>query len=266
VPNNVVIFAGRQSILQGIRRSTPVKQGGEEMDNKHDRVVNPRILIGLAIILIGILAILANLGLGENINIWDYWPVILIVIGLSLLLQPSPYRNSFPGLVFLIIGLLFLLGNFDIIDFGFNLLWPIIIILVGIGILRHGLGATGRSALDSDHINIVAILGGGEHNYTSRTLQGGKIFAFMGGAKLNLRDSDISGESMVIDALAVMGGVEIIVPDSWQVTIHGVPLLGGMDNKTSISPGTAEMPSAGSPRKQLIVKGMAIMGGVEVKN
>lgn len=236
------------------------------MDENRDRIVSPRVLIGLAIILIGILAIIANLGLGEDINIWDYWPVILIVIGLSLLLQPSPYRNSFPGLVFVIIGLLFLLGNFDIIDFGFNLLWPIIIILVGIGILRHGMGTSGRSSLDSDHINIVAILGGGEHNYTSRGLKGGKIFALMGGAKLNLKEADISGDSMVIDALAIMGGVEIIVPDSWQVTVHGVPLLGGMDNKTGAAGGGGDgMPSEGQ-RKQLIVKGMAIMGGVEVKN
>ena len=236
------------------------------MDGNHERMINPRILIGLAIILIGILAILANLGLGENINLWDYWPVILIVIGLSLLLQPSPYRNSFPGLVFLIIGLLFLLGNFDIINFGFNLLWPIIIILIGIGILRHGMGVSGRAALDSDVINIVAILGGGEHNYSSTSLRGGKVFAFMGGAKLNLRQTEIAGDSMVIDALAIMGGVEIIVPDSWQVTVHGIPLLGGMDNKTATASNVGEKTSPDIPRKQLIVKGMAIMGGVEVKN
>lgn len=236
------------------------------MDEKRDRIINPRALIGLAIILIGLLAILANLGLGEDINLWDYWPVILIVIGLSLLLQPAPYRNSFPGLVFLIIGLLFLLGNFDIIDFGFNLVWPIIIILIGIGILRHGLGASGRAALDSDHINIVAILGGGEHNYASTALRGGKVFALMGGAKLNLRQADMAGDSIVIDAMTIMGGVEIIVPDNWQVTMHGVPLLGGMENKTSVSPETSEQASSADRRKQLIIKGMAIMGGVEVKN
>lgn len=236
------------------------------MDDNRDSIINPRVLIGLAIILIGVLAILANLGLGENINIWDYWPVILIVIGLSLLLQPTPYRNTFPGLVFVIIGLLFLLGNFDIIDFGFNLLWPIIIILIGIGILRHGMGASRRTALDSDHINIVAILGGGEHNYASTTLKGGKIFAFMGGGKLDLRQSDMAGDSMVIDAVAIMGGVEILVPDSWQVTMHGVPLLGGMENKASVPSGSAATTPSGTARKQLIVKGMAIMGGVEIKN
>ena len=236
------------------------------MKSEHGRALNPRIVVGLAIILIGVLALLVNLGYDVDIDIWDYWPVILILIGLSMIFQPIEYRNFFTGSVFAVIGILFLLNNLDIIDFGFNLFWPILIILIGIAVIRHGIGGAGGALLDADHINLVAILGGGDYNYTSKTLKGGKIFALMGGAKLNLREADVLDDPMVIDVFAIMGGVEIGVPAGWQVTMHGIPILGGMDNKTSFSSRRDEAGSRPSPGKRLIIKGTAIMGGVEVKN
>jgi predicted membrane protein len=236
------------------------------MKGEQGHVLNPKLVIGLAIILIGALALLANLGFDTDIGIWDYWPVILILIGLSMIFQPAEYRNAFVGSVFVVIGILFLLDNFYIIDFGFNLLWPVLLILIGIAIVRHGVGAGRGALLDAEHINLMAVLGGGDYNYTSRSLKGGRIFAFMGGAKLNLTEADILDDSMVIDVFAMMGGVEIIVPVGWQVNMHGVPILGGMENKTSSKSvdGKAAAPTA--PDKRLIIKGIAIMGGVEVKN
>jgi predicted membrane protein len=236
------------------------------MKTEHGRVLNPKLIIGFAIILIGVLALLANLGFDTDIGIWDYWPVILILIGLSIIFQPAEYRNAFTGSVFVVIGILFLLDNFYIIDFGFNLLWPVLLILAGIAIVRHGVGGARGALLDAEHINLMAILGGGDYNYSSRSLKGGRIFAFMGGAKLNLTEADIIEDSMVIDVFAMMGGVEIRVPVGWQVTMHGIPILGGMDNKTSSKSADDKAAAQPTPGKRLIIKGIAIMGGVEVKN
>ncbi len=236
------------------------------MKSENGRGLNPKLIIGLAIILIGVLALLANLGFDTDIGIWDYWPVILILIGLSVILQPAEYRNAFAGSIFVVIGILFLLDNFYIIDFGFNLLWPVLLILVGVAIVKHGVGR-GRGVLfDAEHINLMAILGGGDHNYTSKSLKGGRIFAFMGGGKLNLTEADMLEDSMVIDVFAMMGGVEIKVPIGWQVTMHGIPILGGMDNKTSSISDDDKAAARPTPGKSLIIKGIAIMGGVEVKN
>lgn len=236
------------------------------MKSQHGHILNPKIIVGLAIILIGVLALLVNLGYDVDISIWDYWPVILILIGLSMIFQPTEYRNFFIGSIFVVVGVLFLLSNFDIIDFGFSLFWPIIIILIGIAVIRHGIGGERGALLDADHINLMAILGGGDYNYTSKSLRGGKIFAFMGGGKLDLREADILEDSMVIDVFAMMGGVEIRVPADWQVTLHGIPILGGMDNKTSFLSKEDKAVSQPAPAKRLIIKGTAIMGGVEVKN
>jgi hypothetical protein len=57
-----------------------------------------------------------------------------------------------------------------------------------------------------------------------------------------------------------MGGIEIFVPREWQVVMNSMPFLGGMENKTVTDQSTD------TAAKKLIVKGMAIMGGVEIKN
>jgi len=231
-------------------------------EDKHS-YFNMRLIIGLAIIAIGAIALIINLGYDIDIGLWDYWPLILVLIGLSRIFQPPEYRNLWFGLIFTAVGILFLLDNFHLIRFGFRELWPIVIILIGVAILKHGYGASKGRSTDVDYIDHSAVLGGGEYKYTSKTLKGGKLFAFMGGCEVDLREADIQGEEMVIDIFTMMGGIEIKVPESWQVTLRGFPLMGGLSNKTSQKPMGTEVSSQG---KRLLVKGTAIMGGVEVKN
>ena len=228
---------------------------------KHD-FFNMRLIIGLVIIAVGIIALLMNLGYDVNIGLWDYWPLILVLIGLSRIFQPPEFRNLWFGLIFTVVGILLLLNNFDLIRFGFQELWPVIIILVGLGILRHGYGRLKERATSADYIDHSAVLGGGEFRYTSKSLKGGKLFAFMGGCEIDLRDADIEGEEMIIDAFAMMGGIEIKVPESWEVTMRGLPIMGGFGNKST---GGRSGAAGSTGAKKLFIKGTAIMGGVEVK-
>lgn len=230
------------------------------MKSDQSGFLNFRSALGIVIVVIGLLALLASLGLDIDFRIWDFWPVILILLGLSILSRPHDRGSLYPGWLFLLFGVLFLLDNLDIIHFGYRVFWPLVIIFIGLAILRHGFGFSAGESSESDQINVTAVLGGGDYNYSSKSLKGGRVFAFMGGAKINLREADISEESATVDVFTIMGGVEIGVPASWQVTVHGVPVLGGIDNKT-VSQSAAE-----SRTKRLIVKGTAIMGGIEVKN
>jgi hypothetical protein len=80
----------------------------------------------------------------------------------------------------------------------------------------------------------------------------------MGGVELDLRNAQIKeGEEAVLDTFALWGGVEITVPENWRVVGQVMPLMGGFENKTRAS---------GASGPVLIVKGTAVMGGVEVKN
>jgi predicted membrane protein len=233
------------------------------MAEKRHSYFNMRLIIGLAIIIVGAIALLVNLGYDVDIDLWDYWPLILVLIGLSRIFQPPEYRNLWFGLIFTAIGILFLLDNFYLIRFGFRELWPLVIILIGVAILKHGYGLPKGRSTDVDYIDHSAILGGGEYNYTSKSLKGGKLFAFMGGCEVDLREADMEGDEIVIDVFTMMGGVEIKVPDSWQVTARALPILGGFSNKTSRR---QSLTGSSATVKTLLVKGTAIMGGVEVKN
>ena len=57
---------------------------------------------------------------------------------------------------------------------------------------------------------------------------------------------------------AFWGGIEIRVPEDWEVQVKGTAILGGYGDETR----TIE----GDGRKVLVVTGTAIMGGVEIKN
>jgi hypothetical protein len=62
---------------------------------------------------------------------------------------------------------------------------------------------------------------------------------------------------VIIDALAIMGGVEIFVPVGWKIVASVLPFMGGFEDKTV--PGS----DTGST---LQVHGTAFMGAIVVKN
>ena len=254
------------------------------MDKKKRSYFNTRIVIGLLIIAAGILLLMKSLGFGTDYNVGDFWPVILIVIGLGKILQPKEYRQLYWGLVITAIGTLFLLNNLGYIRFWFKDLWPILIILLGIEILRCGVfkhkinltccfhdkgkhhfkswqGISNANNVDvdvdNDYADISVTLGGGEYQFTNKQLKGGSVSATMGECELDFRHADMEKEEMVLDVSAIMGEVEIRVPSHWEVVMKGTPVLGSVEDKTA-KPGNAS--------KKLIIKGSAIMGSVKVTN
>ena len=72
---------------------------------------------------------------------------------------------------------------------------------------------------------------------------------------------DMLENELIIDIFAFWGGVELRVPEHWNVNIQGSSILGGIDNKS-----TARFADAQPHEKTLIVTGAAIMGGVDIKN
>ncbi len=251
------------------------------MEERKKRHFDVRLVIGLLIIGAGVILLLDRLGVEMNFSVWDFWPVLLIVLGLGKLLQPKPFRGVFWGLILTGVGTLFLLNNLGHIDFWFDDLWAVLLIIIGFEILRGGFFKHGRARvfcsdsdkedggpgvfsffsggshdLDSDYINVSALLGGGEYNFSNQKLKGGRASAVLGGCDLDLRGAEMEEDSMVLEANAVMGGVEIRIPSHWEVAMRGVPVLGAVEDKTKPH----------NPTKRLIIKGSAVMGAVELKN
>ncbi len=82
-------------------------------------------------------------------------------------------------------------------------------------------------------------------------------FALMGGIELDMRDASFVEPTVTIHVTAIMGGVEITVPQDASVRVTGIGIMGAFEDSTT------EAVSPGGP--MIIVSGVAIMGGVEVK-
>ena len=83
-----------------------------------------------------------------------------------------------------------------------------------------------------------------------------RSFVFMGGGEIDLRQARFADNPVTIHAWAVMGGIEIVVPEDAEVHITGLGIMGGFEHRA------AGEGAEGAPT--IIVKGMAIMGGVDV--
>lgn len=87
--------------------------------------------------------------------------------------------------------------------------------------------------------------------------------ALMGGNSLDLREARFAAQETVINALALMGGIEIIVPDDVRIVDDGVGIMGGfgVEDHDSCTVSGAELP-ADTPVVR--VRGLALMGGVGI--
>lgn len=88
-------------------------------------------------------------------------------------------------------------------------------------------------------------------------------FSVMGGNGLDLREARLSAPETVINAFAVMGGIEIIVPEDVRVIDDGIGLMGGfgMSNHHSCTMSQRDLP-ADAPL--IRIRGFALMGGVDI--
>lgn len=233
-------------------------------------IVTPRLLLGLALIFFGAVFMLERLGYIEDAeDLIDFWPSILVLVGLGKLFWPGSISGRITGFLLAFVGVwlityhLYLNEQIDWNPGNPWDFWPLILVLVGLRILGQGIFGR-RPAPDdgSSTVNGMAVLGGSRRTSHSEDFRGGDLVAFMGGCEVDLRQARIASPPAVIDAFAMWGGIEIRVPRDWRVVTQGVPFLGGYEDKTL---GGDDEPTSG-PRQELVVKGFAIMGGVEIKN
>ncbi|MFN0158696.1 MAG: LiaI-LiaF-like domain-containing protein [Bacteroidota bacterium] len=234
------------------------------METKPGFRITPQIVLGVLIILVGVILTLDRMDVIYAGDFLRLWPSLLIVYGISKLTTEK--GDGIAAYLFIGVGGILLLGKLDIIDVRFRDLWPLFLIFIG-GVLvwrtvkrRNDISVLGgeRISDSNDTISGLALLGGVERTNSSQNFLGGELTAIMGGCEVDLRQASIKNGEAVIDVFAVWGGIDIKVPEDWAVSINGTPILGGIEDKTR--------PPKGGSTKNLVIRGTAIMGGVEVKN
>jgi predicted membrane protein len=221
-----------------------------------------RLVLGGTVMVLGLALALDNFGLLHVRVVFRLWPMVLIAIGLTRLQQSVRYGGRPEGHVLTLVGVGLLLMNFGLLGFRQALAF-LLLTVGGVIVFRAWRGANPPSAdaLSPDasqRMDAFALLGGVHRVSRATEFRGGSASAALGGCDIDLREASMpEGSSAVLDTLAIMGGIEVRVPEDWSVETRGMAVLGGFEDKT-------RRPL--DDRKKLVITGLAVMGGVEVKN
>ena len=233
----------------------------------HRRHINSRRGWGVVLIIIGLL-LFANV-----FDVFPYdikhiifsWQMFLIALGLVFLIKD---RSIIPGVILIAIGTFSMANHyFDIPDYWRHAFWPLMILVFGIYLiiappryLRNWKNPD-KGGDNRDFIDEVAVFSGGDRIITSQSFKGGRILSIFGGSKINLMNAKLAEGPQVLDTLSIFGGSNVIVPAGWSVKVEVVAIFGGFSDKRERMPNLVY-----DQNTMLVIKGMAIFGGGEVKS
>jgi Domain of unknown function (DUF5668) len=238
----------------------------------------PRLLIGAFLVLMGLLLALHQLGWVEADHLMRFWPVLVILYGLTILQRGG--RGVIHGSILVLIGSWLLLNTLHLLTLmPWQFLWPLILIAVGAQFLMRGgaprhrpapppsLGGNAPSANAaplsgsppaSDHISMFGLMGGTKQRVSGVIFRSADMTSLMGGCELDLRDALLAADGTAsVEVFALMGAAHIIVPPTWKVVVQVTPVMGGVEDKSR--------PILGG-NQFLYIRGTVLMGGVEISN
>jgi predicted membrane protein len=231
----------------------------ESPTNSHSTT---RLWVGIAVIVVGILAGLDNL-LPEH-NLIRLWPVVLIIMGIARISKRGE-EKGISGAILILAGIFLLtvfFGNANVVE----TIWPFFIVALGVFMvtkaLRRNRGVPPDLAAHDAFISSTAIFGGSKRRVTQTDFKGGELTAIFGGFELDLRQAALEGNQVRVDVFVLFGGGEIKIPQDWAVTMKGSAIMGAFEDKTLHMPVSGD----GGPRVHLVITGMVLFGGLTVMN
>jgi len=222
------------------------------------RYLSTQALLGALVVVLGVVLLLDTTGVADTGFLLDYVPSLFVLLGVYALVA-SGFRNVFGPLVVIVlagawqIAALDLLPDADLVSF-----WPALIILFGVSLLIGRMRTTpeqvGQSSVDG-----LAVFGGRNQRVTATDFARADLTALFGGYELDLRDAAVDDRPARVNAIAMFGGVEVIVPRAWNVRLDVLPIFGGAED---------ERPRREEQHEEvdLVVTGFAAFGGISVKD
>jgi len=228
-------------------------------------ISSPGLLFGIVLVAAGTLLLLDRMEILEAREWLRLWPLALMAVGLATLVRSHGVFGRVWGGLLVLAGGLFELDQLGDIRFRFHDAWPLLIIAFGLMLAwkaieqRRGGGETAGAPVSV--LKEWAVFGGLEFSVNAQDFQGGEVLALFGGCEIDLSKASMQGNQVVIEANAMFGGVELKVPEHWDVVLHGTPVFGGFEDNTR-HPKVEGVENV----QRLIVQGFAMFGGVEIKN
>ena len=116
------------------------------------------------------------------------------------------------------------------------------------------------SALAETHPPVrrtVAVMGSASRRGPFRAVGSLTAIAVMGDDNIDLREAEIAGDELTIKVFSVLGKVNIYVPDTVEVDLGGLSILGANRERGAHRRGSAKAPV-------IRVRGVSLMGGTTV--
>jgi predicted membrane protein len=239
------------------------------------KTTDSRLIIGIILIVLGGLLMLNTL----EIVTWPIrhyffnWKTILIVIGLVLI---GNKQRKVSGIILISLGVVFWLPSIFDVNIRFHqVFWPMLLIGLGVVVIskRGNLPAAkgwnkekwkgnfgGTMNYQDDYINDVSIFGGGHKIVESKNFKGGNLTSVFGGSEINMVNAEMASDGSILDVFTLFGGTTLIVPNDWKVQTDAVSILGGFNDKRRMSSSEVD------PSKILVIKGLVMLGGIEIKS
>lgn len=222
-----------------------------------------KLLWGLVLIVLGVVLGTNALGVTDIDIFFDGWWTLFIIIPCFIDLFKETDKTG--NIIGLVIGISLLLACQDIINFEiiWKLMLPFILVSIGLSLIFKDMihskvkkEIKKLNKVKKDNKEYVATFGSCEANFNGIKFEGTDLTAVFGGIKCDLRDAVIKDDA-VINASAIFGGVDILVPSGVNVIVSSTSLFGGVDNKFKNK--------VDSKAKTIYINATCIFGGVDVK-
>ena len=240
-----------------------------------------RFYFGVILIAVGVILILERLNLipESMAEMLISWQMLLVGIGVLSLIG----GNRTAGTILIVIGGTFMIPELITVPHEIRrIYWPLILVAIGVIILmrqrdHHKLSQgddpavnvpnndASKSSYSSNSFNTFddfVIFGGREIFVTSQALSGGKATSIFGGIEFDLRKAILQPGGAVIDCVIIFGGCGFKIPMDWNVRNEVTTIFGAFTDKR----GDTYNDRYYDPSKTLVIKGISMFGGIEVKH
>jgi predicted membrane protein len=232
------------------------------------------VIAGIALVVGGSLLFIDNLGIFP-VSLTDaFWPIIMLLGSIAGLYRTESLAVKIVCGTGIVASVLLILSAFHVIHVTSDIIWPFVMIAVGLVLLvnrlrwpalsdRVHLGSSSDARVSGNRLKESSVFSAVKRRVETPNFEGGELNTVFGSIELDLRWSSIAtpDHATVIEANAVFGGIEIRVPETWRLSLQGGAVFGAYEDKT-IPP----RPEPGVVLPTLIIRGGTAFGSVVIRN
>lgn len=187
-----------------------------------------RYLFGVIVVLIGVFLFIKQVGIISPlaVNLWTlfikFWPLLLLFLGIELYIS----NNRITGGIILLLSVSFLFNT--LLDFNFfSVLWPILIIGIGVSLLfKEERKEEKKVKDDTSYLSQTLFFKDENLKVDSQNFKGGRLDMFVGSLKLDLREAKVSKGGAKLNINAIFANVNVLVPKECRVKSKGSSVIG----------------------------------------